>query len=152
MTRSLCALALAALLPLSATAGRKDAAPAAAPAPDMTVTPVADRVWAPLDPTNPGGLQVSLLSGDMQKGPTSFFLRLPAGSKSPGHTHTYYGVVVQGAPGHGLTADAATQGLPVGSTWVQPGGQAHYDACNSAEPCVLLLVYPTGGFDFQMAE
>jgi len=152
---------LLASLTLPVLAGAPAAAPEAArpnapapAAPTMTLTPVKDLKWQPLDPKNPGGLQVSLVSGDMYKGPTSFFLKMSPGSKSPGHTHSndYYAVVVAGNPGHGLTSEAANNGQAVGSTWYQPGKQAHYDNCNGTSECVIYLVYPAGGFDFQMAK
>lgn len=148
-------------LTLPALAGSPAAAPEAAKAaatapaaPTMKITPVKDLKWQPLDPKNPGGLQVSLVSGDMFKGPTSFFLKMPAGSKSPGHTHSndYYAVVTAGNPGHGATSEAANNGQAVGSTWYQPGKEVHFDNCNGSAECVIFLVYPSGGFDFQMAK
>ncbi|MFM7200714.1 MAG: hypothetical protein ACKO6N_07970 [Myxococcota bacterium] len=139
--------------PATAPDATKAAAPAPA-APTMTLAPVKDLKWQPLDPKNPGGLQVSLVSGDMYKGPTSFFLKMPPGSRSPGHTHSndYYGVVIAGNPGHGLTSEAASTGQAVGSTWYQPGKQVHFDNCSGTAECVIYLVYPGGGFDFQMAK
>jgi anti-sigma factor ChrR (cupin superfamily) len=118
----------------------------------MTVTAYADLKWSPLDPKSPNGLQVSLVEGDMQKGPVTFFLKLPAGSKSPvhGHSNDYDSVVVQGAPTHSLSDKDAPKPLAVGSTWFQPGTELHFDSCTGDKDCVVLLHYPKGGFDFFM--
>jgi hypothetical protein len=130
--------------------GADHAAPAAA-APKMTVTAYADLKWQPLDPKNPGGLQVSVINGDIFKGPTSFYLKLPAGMKANGshaHTNGYYGIVIAGAPAHGLSEKDLGKGLAIGSTWFQPGKEQHYDACTGDTDCVILLNYPNGGFDY----
>ena len=141
-----CALAVPAL-----AQPKTPAAPAAPAAPaKMVMTPVSKLVWTPLDPKQPKGLQTSVVSGDMMKGPTSFFLKIPAGGKSGAHAHTndYYAVVVSGGHGHGASEKEATTVLPVGSTWFQPGKEMHFDTCNGKKECVLLIMFPSGGFDF----
>ena len=138
----------------AAFAGEKaaaPAAPAAAAAPKMTVTAYADLKWQPLDPKNPGGPQISIIDGDVFKGPATFYLKLPAGMKASGshaHSNDYYGVVIAGAPAHGLSDKELGKGLAIGSTWFQPGKEQHYDACNGDKECVVLLHYPRGGFDY----
>lgn len=148
-------LVVAALFAVSAFAGDKAAAPAAAAPPaaaaaKMTVTNYADLKWAPLDPKSPMGLQVSMVEGDMAKGPTTFFLKLPAGAKSGvhGHTNDYYAVVIAGAPAHGVSEKDPGKPLAIGSTWFQPGKEMHHDTCTGDKECVILLHYPKGGFDF----
>ncbi|MDP2339964.1 MAG: DUF4437 domain-containing protein [Deltaproteobacteria bacterium] len=125
-------------------------AAAAAAAPKMAVTPAAELKWAPLDPKSPMGLQVSMVEGDMAKGPVTFFLKLPAGSKSGLHAHTndYFSVVISGAPAHGVSDKDPGKPLAVGSMWFQPAKDMHHDSCTGDKECVLLLHYPKGGFDF----
>jgi hypothetical protein len=145
-------LVLGSLFAFSALAGEKAAPPspagAATPA-KMTVTPVADVKWSPLDPKSPMGLQVSVVTGDMAKGPVTFFLKLPAGAKSGvhGHNNEYFAVVISGAPQHDATGKEGKPLAP-GSTWFQPGKEMHHDACTGDKECVILLHYPKGGFDF----
>lgn len=127
------------------------AAPAAPAAPaKMAMTPAAKLVWTPLDPKQPKGLQTSVVNGDMMKGPTSFFLKIPAGGKSGAHAHTndYYAVLISGGHGHGASEKEASSPMTVGSTWFQPGKEMHFDTCNGKKECVILIMFPSGGFDF----
>lgn len=125
------------------------AAPVAAMA-KMAITAAADLKWQPLDPKNPGGLQTSMVHGDMFKGPAAFFLKLPAGAKSGLHAHTndYYGIAISGQPGHGNDEKEASKAMAIGSMWFQPGKAMHADNCNGKKECVILLIYPGGGFDY----
>jgi hypothetical protein len=152
-------LIVGSLVSFAALAGEKAAPPAAAPAAPaaaagpakMTVTPVAELKWQPLDPKNPTGLQISPVTGDTFKGPgATFFLKLPAGTKSGlhGHTHDYFSVVISGAPAHGASEKDPGKPLAVGSTWFQPGKEMHHDTCTGDKECIVLLHYPKGGFDF----
>jgi hypothetical protein len=120
---------------------------------NLAVTPSADVKWQPLNPNDPTGIQVSPLTGDMQKGPVTFFMKFNAGGKSPvhGHTNDYYGIVTQGAPTHGLSEKDPGTPLAVGSTWFQPGHGLHFDSCTGDKECIVLLHYPNGGFDFFMS-
>ena len=153
MRTLLCSLAL---LPtgLAHAADTPGAAAPAVAAPTATVTPVGSVDWKPLDPKKPAGVQIAVLQGDLRGGPTSFFMKFPAGSASPehAHTHDYHGVVVSGTPGHGATADAAATPLAAGSWWNQPGMAYHYDRCHGPSECVLLLTFPNGGFDYVPAR
>jgi beta-alanine degradation protein BauB len=105
--------------------------------------------FTPLDPKTPGGVNFSVVSGDMQgKGPITLFLRLPKGP-APIHTHTsgYYGVVVRGQAKHWPAGgEAKAQTLDPGSHWYQPGKAAHGDECVASE-CVL-LIQMEGPYDF----
>ena len=108
--------------------------------------------FTPLDPKNPGGPNISVVSGELQgKGPITLFLRLPKGP-APVHTHTsgYYGVVVRGQAKHWPAgAEAKAQTLGPGSHWYQPGKAAHGDECLAAE--CLLLIQMEGPYDFAVA-
>lgn len=105
--------------------------------------------FTPLDPKTPGGVNFSVVSGDMQgKGPITLFLRIPKGP-APVHSHTsgYYGVVVSGQAKHWPAGgEAKAQTLGPGSHWYQPGKAAHGDECLSSE-CVL-LIQMEGPYDF----
>jgi quercetin dioxygenase-like cupin family protein len=109
--------------------------------------------FMPLDPKNPGGIQVSVLSGDlMAKAPVTFFMKLPKGASGL-HTHTagYHAVVIRGQAKHWAAGGEATaQVVGPGSTWYQPGNAVHGDECVSAE-CLLLLTVE-GPFDFMPAK
>jgi hypothetical protein len=138
--------------PANAATPAPAAAPAAAPA-KLSVTAYADIKWQPIDPKNPAGIQVSSISGDMFKGPTAFYMKLPAGMKSGlhGHHNDYYGVVIAGAPAHGPSEKDPGKPLAIGSTWFQPGNDLHHDTCTGDKDCVILLYYPNGGFDYYPA-
>ena len=105
--------------------------------------------FTPLDPKDPGGINVSVVSGQLQgKGPVTFFMRLPKGP-APLHIHSanYHGTLVRGQAKHwpeGVQPKA--QVLNPGSHWFQPGKAAHSDECLSAE-CLLLVQFESG-FDF----
>jgi len=109
--------------------------------------------FMPLDPKDPGGINVSVVSGQLQgKGPVTFFMRLPKGP-APLHTHSagYYGIVVRGQAKHWPAGgDAKAQVLNPGSHWYQPGKAPHGDECLAAE-CLLLLQFESG-FDFMPAK
>ena len=108
--------------------------------------------FTPLDPKNPAGPSVAVVSGSLQgKGPITLFLKLSKGP-APLHTHTagYFGIVVRGQAKHwpaGGEATAATLGP--GSHWYQPGKAAHGDECVANE--CLLLIQMEGPYDFAVA-
>jgi hypothetical protein len=109
--------------------------------------------FVPLDPSNPGGIQVSTITGDlMGKGPVVFFMKLPKGP-APLHSHTagYHATVISGEAKHWPAGgEKAAQVLGPGSHWYQPGKQNHGDECVSAQ--CLLLLQVEGGFDFIPAQ
>jgi quercetin dioxygenase-like cupin family protein len=108
--------------------------------------------FSPLDPKNPGGPAIAVVSGDLQgKGPISLFLKLPKGP-APVHTHTfgYHGTVVRGQAKHWPAgAEAKAQTLGPGSYWYQPGKAPHGDECVANE--CLLLIQMEGPYDFAVA-
>lgn len=125
------------------------------PPPDtggFKLVPAASLTYKPVDPSKPGGLELALVTGDLETG-GGFFLKLPPGSKSGLHTHTsdYHAIVVSGAPKHWIAGEEKkAKPLGVGSYWFQPGSQPHGDECTGTEPCVLYLVL-MGKFDFAPA-
>lgn len=104
--------------------------------------------YTPLDPKDPNGAAMSVVTGDPQKGPVTLFLRLAKGA-APIHTHSsnYHAVLVKGQHKHwngNTTAKGAT--LNPGSHWYQPGKAAHGDECLT-DQCVL-LVQLDGPYDY----
>jgi hypothetical protein len=131
----------------------KAAPAAAAPAAKAAaVTEFKDMKWSPLDPSNPKGPQVSIITGDMKTGPVEFLLKVPAGFKAPVHSHTsdYYAVEVAGAHAHGDDEKSA-KSHAIGSTYFEPAKHAHFDSCTSKEDCLTLVYFPNG-FDFIPAD
>jgi hypothetical protein len=126
---------------------------AAKPAKDATITPADQLKFTPLDPKQPDGLQIYVISGNMWKGPSTFYLKMKKGP-SPLHTHTadYWGVNIKGTTKHWGTSgnqDSAPE-LEAGSIWHQPGKAIHGDSCESDE-CIVLLTFK-GPFDFKMPD
>ena len=144
------ALALIAASAAVASAGPKD----------NTWTALKDAKWAPLDPADKAGKgpQVSVVFGDMAKGPVGVLLKVPAGFKPGPHTHSSddYAVVIQGTV-HNFKATAKDEkntgpALTAGGSWFQPGNAAHDNECEktSKDGCIL-FVYMEKGFDFKPA-
>ena len=135
---------LASTVPLSAHADRKMAA-------KPVIKPAADLKWTPLVPElGDKGPQLSVVFGDLKKGPVGLLLKQPAGARPGPHTHTsdYWAVVVTGQlqdfePGMGASAKK----LPTGSWWMQPGKAAHDNHCFEGSECILFAYFPKG-FDF----
>ena len=105
--------------------------------------------FTPLDPKDPNGAAVSVVTGDLAgKGPITLFLRLAKG-KAPIHTHsaTYHAVLVKGQTKHWpVGGEATAKLLNPGSHWSQTGKVAHGDEC-LATTCVLYLQFD-GPYDF----
>ena len=108
--------------------------------------------FTPLDPKDPGGPGVAVVSGELQgKGPVTLLLKLNKGA-APLHTHTagYYGILIRGQAKHWAAGEEAkARTLGPGSHWYQPGKALHGDECLSAE--CLLLLQMDGPYDFAPA-
>jgi hypothetical protein len=118
-----------------------------AAAPAYSISTPDQLKWAPIDPSQPKGAQVAVISGDPATGPVAFELKLPKGAV-PLHYHTsdYYAVVVAGSQKHYLPGDDASKqkANPVGTAWFQPGGSdktAHNDECVT-DSCTLFIMMP----------
>lgn len=117
---------------------------------DYVLVPAGSSKFAPVDPKNPGGIQMAVLSGDPRTGPTAFLLKLPKGP-APIHWHSsdYYAWTVEGNTKHWLPGkEAEATSNPPGTFWFQPGGPTgpHGDECLS-DSCVIFIQMP-GKFDF----
>lgn len=117
---------------------------------EYVLIPAGGGKFAPLDPKNPGGIQMAVLSGDPKTGPAAFELKLPKGP-APIHWHSsdYYAWSVEGNTKHWLPGkEADAKSNPPGTFWFQPGGSTapHGDECLS-DSCTLFIFMP-GKFDF----
>jgi len=119
--------------------------------PEYVLVPAGAAKLAPLDPKNPGGIQMAVLSGEPKVGPSAFLLKLPKGP-APIHWHTsdYYAFSIEGNTKHWLPGkEAEAKSNPPGTFWFQPGGgaaTAHGDECLS-DSCLLFIQMPSK-FDF----
>ena len=102
--------------------------------------------------TEKGELRAGPAYGDLQNGRHGTFVRMPAGFKSPVHTHTedYFAVVIEGV-GANHPPDGEPVALPAGSYWFQRGEEAHVTQCLSKEDCLFFIVQP-GKFDYVMEK
>ncbi len=122
---------------------------------EYAMVPAGTAKFAPLDPKQPNGLQVAVLSGDIKTGPAAFFLKLPKGP-APMHWHSsdYYALTVEGQSKHWLPGkEADAKPTAIGTFWAQPGGSAattHGDECLT-DSCTLFIYMP-GKFDFTPAK
>lgn len=125
---------------------------ATAEAPGSSNIQLADIKFAPFDPEKPEGIHVYSIVGNPGEGPFNAIVRLPPGHTSPLHTHTasYSGVSLTDGHVHSATAELG-EPLPKGSTWHQPAGEPHVDACRSEEPC-LFAVFFDGAVDMNPAK
>jgi quercetin dioxygenase-like cupin family protein len=119
---------------------------------EYTLVPAGTQKWNPMDPKNPKGIQMSVISGDPKTGPVAFMLKLPKGGGTPHwHSSDYYAVVVEGNARHWLDGkQKEAKDLKPGSSWYQPGGSdktMHGDECMS-ESCLAFVVM-TGKLDAQ---
>lgn len=102
--------------------------------------------------TDKGELRAGPAYGDLQSGRHGTFVRMPAGFKSPVHTHTedYFAVVVEGV-GSNHPVDGEAAPLPAGSYWFQRGEEAHVTECLSETDCLFFIVQP-GKFDYVIEQ
>jgi hypothetical protein len=95
-----------------------------------------------------GELQAAPAYGDLSRAAHGTFIKMPAGFVSNVHTHTedYYGVVISGV---GVNSQGGNNDvpLPVGSYWLQKGGEAHITKCISPNECIFFISQP-GKFDY----
>ncbi|HEX4439808.1 MAG TPA: DUF4437 domain-containing protein [Thermoanaerobaculia bacterium] len=115
-----------------------------------TFTPAADLKWADLDPKGAPGVKIVDLWGDHTKGAYGAYLKLPAGFKTPLHTHTHAMRVIFVSGTYLQTPEGKTQvRLGPGSYMLQPGDPyRHVTACDAASDCVL-FVESDGPFDLK---
>ncbi|MBS1555028.1 MAG: DUF4437 domain-containing protein [Bacteroidetes bacterium] len=97
------------------------------------------------------GIQVSPVYGNLQKGEHSTYVKFPAGTTLPMHTHTddYYGVVISGNLRHPIKGQPETNvSLPPGSHWSMPANVEHVTECEPGVECIVMLTQKKP-FDFK---
>ena len=113
-------------------------------------TPVTELDYGPtgLSDGVHGELAAAPAYGDLANGPHGTFIKMPAGYVSPTHTHTddYWAVVVSGVMVN-KTPEGADVPLPVGSYFLQKGGEPHVTKCISATECIF-FISQNGKFDY----
>ena len=106
---------------------------------------VKDVKFNPMDPKQPGGAKMGIVSGDPKTGPLAFIIDMPPGINAGLHSHTseYHAVVLQGAPAHWLPHEANEgEALSPGAYWFQPGGYDHGDRCTGTANCRAFVMLP----------
>jgi quercetin dioxygenase-like cupin family protein len=105
----------------------------------------------PMDPKQPTGPKMAIVSGDPKTGPVAFIIELPPGANAGLHSHTseYHALVIDGSPAHWLPHEK-NEGEPLapGTYWFQPGGYDHGDRCTGTAPCHAFVMMP-GALDFK---
>lgn len=100
------------------------------------VVPKADLKWKEMGIP---GVAAAVVSGDMAKGPSRFFLKYPAGFVSPNHHHTadHYVALVSGTIT--LTVDGKDQKLGPGSYFSLTEKAAHVAKVEGKEEAVFFI-------------
>jgi len=112
-------------------------------------TPVTQLKYGATGVKNPTGeLYAAPAYGDLAQGAHGTFIKMPAGFVSTLHTHSedYYGVVISGV-GVNVQVNGKEVPLPVGSYWLQKGGEAHVTKCISPNECIFFISQPAK-FDY----
>jgi mannose-6-phosphate isomerase-like protein (cupin superfamily) len=107
----------------------------AAGAGKSVVIPKADLKWKPMG----NGIEAAAVSGDMDKGPSRFFLKYPVGLVTPLHHHTanHHVTVVSGSIT--LTTGGKEQRLGPGSYFMLVDRAAHIAKVEGNEPAVFFI-------------
>lgn len=96
---------------------------------------------------------LTVARGDPASGAHSNYIKMPGGTASGVHTHTYsyYGVVIAGVVANELPGSKQDHPLPAGSYWYQKGGEQHVTKCISQTECIF-FVTSKGAFDYLPAR
>jgi mannose-6-phosphate isomerase-like protein (cupin superfamily) len=97
------------------------------------------------------GVAAAQVSGDMEKGPSRFFLKYPVGLVTPPHHHTtdHYGTVLSG--NITLTVDGKEYKLGPGSYFALTNKATHVAKVEGSEEAVF-FIQADGPWDVVMAE
>lgn len=107
-----------------------------------TVTARADLKWKDMG----NGVKAAPVWGDMQKGPSRFFLKYPAGLETPRHYHTadHYGTVVSGEVT--LVVEGKSSRLGPGA-YISLAGKAWHTAKVEGTDDVVFFIHADGPWD-----
>ena len=115
---------------------------AANPAAESMSVPVTELHYGPTGVSDGvhGELMAAAAYGDLAHGAHGTFIKMPAGFVSKVHTHTddYWGVVISGVAVNGKPGSTDVP-LPVGSYWLQKGGESHVTKCISSNECIFFI-------------
>ena len=101
----------------------------------QTIVAKADIDLQPLNPEQPEGPRVKVLTGDMKSGPWSGLALLPGGQASGKRTHgSDYGAAVVSGTAFGDEVE-----FGVGSIWREKAGDVHTTGCASEDDCVFFI-------------
>jgi quercetin dioxygenase-like cupin family protein len=138
--------------------GKFDFAPAKAtkgakPDPKAVEKTLKAAKWTPFDEKSPKGAAWSNVWGDSQTEASGMYVRIPAGSSPFWHIHKadYHAVVLAGTVNN-IESGSEAKDLPVGSYYMQPGGNKHTTNCKAGGPDCIIYVYVTGAFDMKPTE
>ena len=112
------------------------------------VTPNADLKWKDLGIP---GVAAAVVSGDMEKGPSRFFLKYPVGLVTPLHHHTTDHYVAMISGNITLTVAGKDYKLGPGSYFQLTGGAPHVAKVEGNEPAVF-FIQADGPWDVVMEE
>ena len=101
-----------------------------------TVVPAAEIAYQPVNPEQPQGPGMALLSGDQTQGAFVALARFPGGMITPEHVHTagYVGVVIAGQ-----IKDGEGAAKTAGSYWNNAAQHPHETSCVEGQDCVFFV-------------
>ena len=104
--------------------------------PSASVVGAADIEYTPVNPEQPEGPGMAVLSGDQTQGAFVALVRFPGGLSTPEHVHSasYVGVVISGQIQDGEGAAKAP-----GSHWNNAAGHPHQTSCVEGDDCVFFV-------------
>ena len=107
-----------------------------AEAPSLSVVAAADIEYTPVNPEQPQGPGMALISGDQTQGAFVALAKFPGGMSTPEHVHTagYVGVVISGQIKDG---DGAAK--TAGSYWNNIAQHPHETSCVEGQDCVFFV-------------
>ncbi len=94
-------------------------------------------------------MQVAVLRGNPQSGPSAFLAKFPKGFNSGAHKHSanYHAIVLTGQHIHWFgEEDRDTKPLGPTGYWFQPADEWHGDMCSTDECVVFIYVEDTLDF------
>ncbi|SHG84086.1 hypothetical protein SAMN05443551_0754 [Marivita hallyeonensis] len=113
---------------------------------------LADAVFQPFGDTP---IEIAVLNGNPQTGPSAVLLKFPPNFPGAMHTHThgYHAVVISGGSKHWI-AGQSEEDVPLqrpGDYWYQIGGEAHQDSFPTDVPTIIYVQFE-GPLDVEPAE
>ncbi len=123
--------------PTKPQAAKATGAKAAAHAMGMTIWTSDQGDWADCSPLLPPGCKVKVANGDLSKGPSDFYEKVPAGYAFPLHYHTAVQSfwIQSGALEFHVWKSGERKVLPAGSFVLEPPRTIHRGICTGKQDC-----------------